>query len=743
MRLIASPVMRLGSAFSAVAGLRFSPRRRREESPSPADAGAAATTLPYLPALDGLRALAVAAVLLYHAEPSWVPGGFLGVEVFFVISGYLITSLLLAGRRDSGTTNLRGFWARRARRLLPAVAAVIVGVLAYAVLFLPGEVANLRADALAAAAYVSNWRLIIEDQSYFDTFGRPSLLQHLWSLAVEEQFYVVWPVLFALVLGRVKPAFAAVLTLTGAVSSAVLMAALWEPNVDPSRIYYGTDTRAAGLLFGATLAFTWAPGQLPRFATRVRNLFVSAAGLLALAGLIAITLAIHETDRLLYQGGFTAVALLTALLIAASVHPNARWLTGILGRQPLLWIGTRSYSIYLWHWPVFMLTRPQLDIQIDGLELLALRLAITAVLAETSYRVVETPFRRGLLGREWSRLHGMFRNWRWGLALHYAGTAAVALSVLGSLGFGVMNSEKPDVPDYLAQKTVQTGIFAPSPEDTAAATARPTPLRTTEPSTSPSPTTAPDDTPPPLVSDTTDVIVNSGDPPPGPAPQVTVHYVNAGPVMALGDSVMLGTIDELTSSVAGISIDAAVSRQVDAGTGTLRGWRDAGLLGDAVVVHLGTNGSFTSGQFDEIMGVLSDVRLVLFVNISADRPWVSGNNAVIASGVARHGRAVLVDWHAATYGRSDLFHGDGIHVRPAGASLYAGLIASTLAAYPPPTPEPTPSPSPKPTPKPPTATPTPPPPTITPTPAPPAASPTPAPTANPTPEPTAAPSTNG
>ena len=238
--------------------------------------------LAYSPGLDGLRALAVIAVLLYHADLPFLPGGFLGVEVFFVISGYLITALLLAEWRKEGRISLKDFWLRRARRLLPALYVLLVATLAYSVVFLPGEVAGLRADAVAAVGYVTNWFLILGQESYFEAVGRPSLLQHLWSLAVEEQFYLIWPIVMAVGLGvgttyrRQRVALA--VALAGAAVSAVAMALLYTPGVDPSRVYYGTDTRATGLLCGAALAFLWSPAETYRPSDKWAARRTAAAG---------------------------------------------------------------------------------------------------------------------------------------------------------------------------------------------------------------------------------------------------------------------------------------------------------------------------------------------------------------------------------------------------------------------------------------------------------------------------------
>jgi peptidoglycan/LPS O-acetylase OafA/YrhL len=367
-----------------------------------ATSGTPEVRLSYSPGLDGMRALAVMAVLLYHADLGWIPGGFLGVEVFFVISGYLITALLLSEWRQKGTIDLKNFWLRRARRLLPALYVLLVVTLAVAVVFLPGEVAGLRGDVFAAVGYVTNWFLIFGQESYFESVGRPSILQHLWSLAVEEQFYLIWPVVLAVGLGvgatRQRRRRVLTVALLGAAASAVAMALLYAPGVDPSRIYYGTDTRATGLLCGAVLAFLWSPGnksrpaepshhgpKLPdrgRFRRRwgwTSPLLLDAVGLVALGALVWFFLHLGEFEPFLYRGGFALVALATVAAIMAVVYPYTHIGSRILGSAPLRWLGVRSYGIYLWHWPVFMVTRPELDVPFGGLSLLALRLAGRAI----------------------------------------------------------------------------------------------------------------------------------------------------------------------------------------------------------------------------------------------------------------------------------------------------------------------------------------------------------------------------
>jgi len=581
--------------------------------------------LPYLPALDGLRALAVIAVLFYHAELQWMPGGFLGVEIFFTISGYLIASLLLSEWHETGRIVLKQFWLRRARRLLPALFAVIIGVLAFSVIFLPDEVAGLRSDALAAFGYSTNWYLIFSNKSYFEAVGRPSMLQHLWSLAVEEQFYVFWPLAFTLTMRRWRERSVLIGVIVVALASALLMGLLYQPDMDPSRVYYGTDTRAAGILIGVALAFVWSPG---RSGGRAARLPLDLIGFAALGVLLLCCLMITEFEPFLYRGGFAVVALSTATLVAASVHRKSRILQAVLGFSVLRWVGLRSYGIYLWHWPVFMLTRPQLDTSLDGLPLLALRFGLTLILAELSFRLVETPVRSGAIGRSWQTLQrseGRQRRqliWRWASAA----TAILLASVV--LGSSVVRAQPPPPPAYLVapaapsevQTQAQTAPFneggqRPPPPPTAAepppptetpicaalaataapiatpdqaptasptaeraadiATATPTSMATETPPAAAAPTTSPTDDAAERVTAArrTAVVITTPTPAaaavisgttPGGATIVTPTVTTAftAPITALGDSVMQGAAPALYQTFPGIEVDAEKGRQV-------------------------------------------------------------------------------------------------------------------------------------------------------------------------------------
>jgi peptidoglycan/LPS O-acetylase OafA/YrhL len=646
--------------------------------------------LPYIPAIDGLRALAVAAVLLYHSGLGWLPGGFLGVEVFFVISGYLITSLLIADHRSNGHVSLGGFWRRRARRLLPAVFTLIIATLVYSVIFLPGEVAALRGNALAGFLYASNWYQIFHEQSYFESLGRPSLLKHLWSLGVEEQFYLIWPVVFSLVLARIKPRYAFALILAGALASSAIMAYKFDPASDPSRIYYGTDTRASGLLFGAALAFVWQAGHLPARASLLFKQTADVWGVVALIGLICFAATINERDALLFRGGFVIVGIATTMLLAAAVHPDASFLRRVLGRQPLLWLGTRSYSVYLWHWPVFMLTRPGFEVSMNEVPVFALRLAITAVLAEASYRLIEMPVRRGAISRLLQSLRQSLRHLR-RPSMHREGYQYRPLAATGFAGVGVVflgltvaAAGPPAPPSYLAVGDVHTLSWSQTTDSPSPSPARPTPngltslLPRATPVVTASPTPVPvTASPAPVKTQPAVVIPSETQPPPETASPSPPPPLASAPsrVFALGDSVMLGAVPSMTAAIPNLEVDAAVSRQVSSGIDILAARRDAGTLGDVVIIHLGTNGTFTSGQFDDMMGILSGVQRVVFVNLKVPRDWEVEDNSVIADGVSRYPNAVLVDWHDSGDAHPEFFWDDEIHLRPEGADYYAQLIA--------------------------------------------------------------------
>ena len=600
----------------------------------------ASTRLRYVPGLDGLRALSVSAVLLYHAEVSWMPGGFLGVDVFFVISGYLITSLLLAEHRNHGEIGVGQFYLRRARRLLPALFLLLACVSLFTVIFLPDEIRSLRADVVAALGYVTNWWQIFQHQSYIAAQGRPPLLRHLWSLAVEEQFYLLWPLLLFGMLklwnGRRTPMLIA--TCVGIVASFATMLVLALPHdfaiTEPSRVYFGSDTRIFTMLVGAALAMVWSPWRLSPRIPREGRIVLDAVGGTALALLVLIFTTAHFQSNVLFRGGFLGVAILAAVVIATAVHPASRIGTVVLAQQPLRWIGERSYGIYLWHWPIFMITRPGQDISLTGSANLTLRVALTLAAAELSYRFVEEPIRHGGLGRWFTSLRratGEDRTFMWQrtVALGAAVTIAASLTMVG------LASGQP--------ARVQPGLqFLNS-------TASSTPSTPTTPTTSlgAPPTTPTVPAPPP-------------------------------PVTAVGDSVMLGSKAALEQRIPGIRVDALTSRQFGSSIDLIRALKDAGQLSPVVVVHLGTNGVITDGHMEALKALLSDRQRVIFLNVKAPRSWEAGDNDVIQRWVPKFGNAVLINWNGEVSNHPEWLYEDHIHVNADGQIRYAELVAAQI-----------------------------------------------------------------
>jgi peptidoglycan/LPS O-acetylase OafA/YrhL len=382
----------------------------------------------YVPGLDGLRALAVLAVVAYHVNLGWAQGGLLGVGIFFTLSGYLITDLLLAQQATTGRLHMVSFWQRRARRLLPALFVMLAVVAGWVALFQSAQLSALRGAMAGAVGYVSNWWLIAHNSSYFARFGPPSPLGHLWSLAVEEQFYLLWPwlVLLGLRLVRGRPEKSAAYRLASATmllaaASALLMALLYHPGYDPTRVYDGTDTRAFALLAGAALAFARPSRARPAEPGRRGRILLDGAGA---AGLVVIAVLVWRTSQyspFLYRGGIVLLSLATAAVVAAVASP-ASLLGRMLGWGPLRWLGVRSYGIYLWHFPIIVLTTPA-----NGAESLArgcLQVAASVVLAALSWRFIEEPIRQGAIGRWVEQL----RSGAWHAAARRGWAAAAAVS---------------------------------------------------------------------------------------------------------------------------------------------------------------------------------------------------------------------------------------------------------------------------------------------------------------------------
>jgi peptidoglycan/LPS O-acetylase OafA/YrhL len=615
----------------------------------------------YLPGLDGVRALAVLGVLLYHADLTWISGGFLGVDVFFVLSGFLITSLLLEEFDRSGRIAFGRFYLGRARRLLPALILMLVVVSAVVAIFFRDAAASLRADVVASMLYVNNWWYVLNDASYFEFIGRPPLLKHLWSLAVEEQFYLVWPLMAFVAMRGGGRAAVRWLALGLAVASTAWMIVLSVSNgfpeyADPSRAYFGTDAHAMGLLVGAALATFWRPGRLRADIPVIARWLLTGIGLTALLTVVGFFLFVGEFSPWMYQrGGFLALALVVALLIAMATHPASR-LGPWMGTQPWRYLGQRSYGLYLWHWPIFMLTRPTLDVPLDGLPLLALRLGLTIGVAELSYRFVEMPIRRGAIDRwvhAWRTATGRARR-----RMTQQGTviATLAVAIIASLTISLVAAPAPDAQEAL-------------PEDVAVALGLddggPTEVSLDDPES-----LGTSDTP------------SAGDQTPSPSPEGdgTPGTDANGRVSAIGDSVMLGARETLKDVIPETKVDAAVSRFPGAFIGKLKRYVNKDKLAPTVVIHAGTNGVMPESMLREMLDILSESPRVVVLTTNMPRSWRAPNNKVIKGVVPDYPNAVLVDWYAASKDHPEYFASDGIHLTPAGARAYAKLIKKAVYA---------------------------------------------------------------
>ena len=536
-----------------------------------AAAAAKGTSSGYLPALDGLRAISVSAVLLYHAELLWIPGGFLGVEVFFVISGYLITMLLVREHTSNGTISLTGFWMRRARRLLAAVYTLLATVSTIVLVFYREDASKLAGQVWAALAYVTNWYLIASDQSYFAAVERPLVFQHLWSLAIEEQFYLVWPLLLfgLLTLFRRRAVPIAMVITAGAIASLVWMAVLFEPAVDPSRAYYGTDTRASGLLLGAALAMLWKPGRAWRGDPEVKSVALDLAGLAAVGVLVWCFWSIEETESFLYQGGFAVLSVATCVAVAAAVQ-RGTLLGRVLGQSVLVWIGKRSYSLYLWHWPIYVYTQPGIDQPLGLYGTLVLRLALTVVAAELSYRYIEVPIRNGAFSRWRHRLKRREGVRRRAGPIALAGSAGLLLVAVSTVGA----SGSSGLDELMGQDDPAASVTsAPAAGDPAA---------TTVPTVGPEVTTA-------AALATT-----------MPAAPPTTASPQARTVTVIGDSVLLGAEDTITAELtaSGYLVDyrATPAWMLDDADAEIAA---AGTpVGDTVVMGLGHNSLWEKDRTD-------------------------------------------------------------------------------------------------------------------------------------------------
>lgn len=637
----------------------------------------------YLPALDGIRALAVVAVVLYHLNFTWIQGGLLGVTMFFVISGYIITRLLLNEFEQSGRIDLKSFWIRRTRRLLPAIGVLMVVTIVLCTFFNHVMLTKMRPDILPSLFFVNNWWQIAQNVSYFDALGDPSPLTHFWSLAIEEQFYLIWPpLLLGLLSMHVKKPTVRRIVLGLAAVSALAMTLLYNPAVDPSRIYYGTDTRVFSLLLGVWLAFIpprdMSPARLAHAlgldllankvkaaaekenalkdagatvanaagdATMAESLTdtpargtialtsVDLVGVAGLVGLLALFTMSNGYSAFQYRGGMLLCSVFTMMLIAACVQDDGL-LVRLFSLKPFIWIGKRSYSIYLWHYPLLLLMNPVADIRQTPWWMTAIQLAVVLAVAECSYRFIETPFRRGALG-------AFFRHVRQSEeplqiiqkhAIPFGIASATLLLALGGLVF---------VPDTSALSEKGAALLEGNAGN-----------ESQQPSA------------------TADAATDGGE----VETDKNGFPTGAYDVLMIGDSVSLRTIPNFEQTFPHGHIDAAKNRQFTTGVDLASQYIAGNQAGKIVVIALGTNGLVTDENIDQMMSLLGDKRVVVFITTRSPQPWVGPTNEAITRAAERYPNVRIIDWYGYSEGRNDLFDGDGTHLSSDGAAQFIQLV---------------------------------------------------------------------
>jgi peptidoglycan/LPS O-acetylase OafA/YrhL len=575
----------------------------------------------HIPAIDGLRAIAVTAVIFYHLGFQWIPGGFLGVDLFFVISGYVITRLLLDSIARSGGLDLRGFYKARARRLLPPMVFMIVVTAFYISIWAQDSVKRFLTDTPFALTGAMNWWLVFKEQDYFEAIGRPPLLQHTWSLAVETQFYLIWPVLLLIILKRFGKKVIPVAALAIALISGTalfLVSLQLDASSSVSHVYFGTDTHSIGLFLGAALAVSWIPQNFKSEVSNKAQNFIDFIGVFGLVGILGSFLLIDESSPTAYKIAFPLAALFGAAIITSIVHPASRF-APILQNRVLLWIGERSYAIYLWHWVVFQITRPRVDIDGQDWALIALRILVVLALADISLKLVELPIRSG-------KVEYWFKGMKYRTApvrkrqkiavVSSISVLVLSLSALSSVA--VVTSDRA-AEEFQESLQSEPKIIPPVAE----------------------------------ISDRTELI------------------------WLTGDSVILG----IRSAIAEIRPLLVVNARVGRAAPELLQEMSRDLdkaAGSTVVMDLGNNDLLTEETVRAIFELVKESPKIVVVNTAVPRPYRDANNELIARLANEYANVRIVDWNAISDGRPEYFAPDGVHLVPTGVSAYVMAIDEAL-----------------------------------------------------------------
>ena len=575
----------------------------------------------HIPAIDGLRAIAVTAVIFYHLGFAWIPGGFLGVDLFFVISGYVITRLLLDSIARSGGLDLRGFYKARARRLLPPMVFMIVVTAFYISIWAQDSVKRFLTDTPFSLTGAMNWWLVVKEQDYFEAIGRPPLLQHTWSLAVESQFYLIWPILLLVILKRfgkkVIPLAALAIALFSG-TALFLVSLRLDASSSVSHVYFGTDTHSIGLFLGAALAVSWIPQNFKSEVSNKAQNFIDFIGVFGLVGILGSFLLIDESSPTAYKIAFPLAAIFGAAIITSIVHPASRF-APILQNRVLLWIGERSYAIYLWHWVVFQITRPRVDIDGQDWALIALRILVVLALADISLKLVELPIRSGKVEYWFKGMKYRTASVRKRQKIAVISSISVVLLSLTALSSGAVVSSNRAAQEF--QDSLQS-----------------------------------------------EVVITP------PVPEVAAR---AETIWLTGDSVILGIRTALSEIRPLLVVNARVGRAAPELLQEMT--RDLEkAAGSIVVMDLGNNDLLTEDTVRAIFELVKESTKVVVVNTAVPRPYRDANNELLAELAAQYPNVSVVDWNSISDGHPEYFAPDGVHLVPTGVSAYVMAIDEAL-----------------------------------------------------------------
>jgi peptidoglycan/LPS O-acetylase OafA/YrhL len=579
---------------------------------------AAKRGIQYIPAIDGLRALAVIAVMFYHLGFSWIPGGFLGVDLFFVISGYVITRMLLDSIAQSGGLDLRGFYLARLRRLLPALLFMLTTTVIAVGIWAPDTIKRLLVDTPFALTGTINWWLVANEQDYFESIGRPPLLQHTWSLAVEAQFYLIWPLILYFILKKFGKKHIPVAALSIAAASGIALL-LVSVSIDAanaskvSHVYFGTDTHSIGLFLGAALAVSWIPQNFRVEISRKGQNFIDGIGVIGFIGILATFLFIDASNPAMYKIAFPLAGIFGAAIIASIVHPASRF-APVLQNKVLLWIGERSYAIYLWHWVIFQVTRPTVDLAGQAWAIYSLRILIVFALADISLRYIELPIRRGVIqywikGRKYRTKKE--RNRQTSLLSAATVIVVVIAAIVSVRAISIASDARTALEKSL---TVDTSNVIPTEKDG---------------------------------------------------------------LWVTGDSVILGIRSVLEENHPISLVNARIGRQAPELLEVLIQDQPQ-ALDSPIIFNLGNNNALSREQVEQIFEAVKGQPQIIVVNTAVPRPWRDGNNQIIREVAANYPQADVIDWNELSNGRPEYFAPDGVHLVPAGVNAYVGAILEKL-----------------------------------------------------------------